>query len=235
MQVKTVENKLKSLAKIENRRRAKRRKEFKISDDTKGSNYSKLDWRDVLGMRWQVKNLQFKGHRGKCDFDPLKMQAYSYNHWQFVRMIKGKVVFNSYRYSMTTGTHQGTVASIMRRLGIKIDLEIETGNSLSNFENAALPSLYEELFVLEIAHASKNAKDRSWDISDLKKRIAKAKSLGAVITSEKMELIKQECQKNEADRLQKARKTRVKNNEQARAARELEKLNKLFDTSMVEL
>ena len=50
------------------------------------------------------------------------MNAFSYEWWRFVARINGLVVFNDYRYSVTTAKHQRKVAGILTQLGIKIDL-----------------------------------------------------------------------------------------------------------------
>lgn len=67
-------------------------------------------------------------------FDPKLIEARSYDWWVFVKVIKGKVVFNSFRYSNTTSRHQSKVRSLMRELGIKVDLEVSTRLSLNSHE-----------------------------------------------------------------------------------------------------
>lgn len=62
--------------------------------------------------------------------------AVSYDWWFFVKRVNGMVVFNSYRYSVTTSRHQSKVRQLMRELGIKIDLEVSVAEGLQN-ENAA--------------------------------------------------------------------------------------------------
>lgn len=63
-------------------------------------------------------------------FDPTKIEATSYSWWLFVKRIKGKTVFNSYRYSISTSKHQSKVRSLMRQLGIKIDRDVEIKDGL---------------------------------------------------------------------------------------------------------
>lgn len=58
-------------------------------------------------------------------FNPETKQAYSYGWWRFVDVINGKVVFNNYSYSVSTSGHQSKVRSLLRSLGIQIDLFIE--------------------------------------------------------------------------------------------------------------
>ena len=73
----------------------------------------------------------FKNSTGNVTFDPKKVEALSYNWWVFVKKIKGKVVFNDYRYSNTTSAHQYLVRTVLKDLGIKIDVEVSIADSLS--------------------------------------------------------------------------------------------------------
>lgn len=77
-------------------------------------------------------------------FDPKTIKAYSYDWWCFVKVINGKVIFNDYNYSNTTIRHQRKVRRLMRELGIKIDLIIETRSSL----NSSTP-LCDAIFLLQ--------------------------------------------------------------------------------------
>jgi hypothetical protein len=63
-------------------------------------------------------------------FYPASIEAYSYGWWKFVGVIDGLVVFNDYRYSVTTSGHQRKVASLMSELGIKIDLTLSVPDGL---------------------------------------------------------------------------------------------------------
>lgn len=67
-------------------------------------------------------------------FDPELIAAHSYDWWQFVRVIKGKVIFNKYPYSPTTRRHQGKVSRLLSELGIKVDKYVETIESLNKFD-----------------------------------------------------------------------------------------------------
>lgn len=158
-------------------------------------------WPKALGLDWQVRNQIFKGCNGKCTFDPVTMIADSYGHWPFVQLIKGKVVFNAYRYSVTTSGHQSVVRGLMARLGIKIDLEVNTGASLNSFKYCALREMYHRLFTLEIASARKNANDRSREIRETKRDIAMARKLGAVCRRAEIKSIQTRCLETETNRL----------------------------------
>ena len=68
-----------------------------------------------------------------CLFNADEVAAWSYAHWQFVRVIQGKVVFNAYRYSNTTAKHQYRVRALMESLGVRIDVVANVRESLTRF------------------------------------------------------------------------------------------------------
>jgi hypothetical protein len=56
-------------------------------------------------------------------FDPSLCEARSYAWWVFVAKVEGNVIFNNYRYSVTTSRHQAKVRSLLNDLGISIDID----------------------------------------------------------------------------------------------------------------
>lgn len=68
-------------------------------------------------------------------FNPETLEAYSYNWWAFVKKIDGVLVFNNYRYSVTTSKHQSKVRSLLNKLNINIDLEIPVLKGLQDYES----------------------------------------------------------------------------------------------------
>jgi hypothetical protein len=63
-------------------------------------------------------------------FNPNTIEAFSYRWWKFVKVIDGLVVFNKYRYSVSTAKHQAKVRQLMIELGIKVDLYVNVRESL---------------------------------------------------------------------------------------------------------
>lgn len=92
-------------------------------------------------------------------FNPETIEAFSYDWWCFVKKINGKVIFNSYKYSPTTGNHQYKVRSLLKELNIKIDFEIECPSGFqSNDFDISIDKHY------------------SAEIEELKEKIAKPRS-----------------------------------------------------------
>ncbi len=60
----------------------------------------------------------YKNSTNTVSFNPETKQAYSYR-WNFVGMLKGRLVFNDYNWSTTTSAHQSAVRDVLRELGLK--------------------------------------------------------------------------------------------------------------------
>ena len=58
-------------------------------------------------------------------FNPETCEAHSYKWWLFVAKVKNKVIFNNYRYSVSTSNHQNKVKRLLAQLGVKIDFYAE--------------------------------------------------------------------------------------------------------------
>ena len=58
------------------------------------------------------------------------LSAFSYNWWRYLRVIDDKVVFNRYKYSVTTQRHQRECMELLTEHGIAVDLFVESPKSL---------------------------------------------------------------------------------------------------------
>lgn len=68
------------------------------------------------------------------EFNPQKIQAFSYAWWKFVKVFGNHVVFNNYSYSNSTRKHQIKVRGLMHELGIKIDFVANVRDTLDKFD-----------------------------------------------------------------------------------------------------
>lgn len=145
------------------------------------------------------------------------VEATSYGWWTYVAKIKGKVVFNAYPYSHTTQNHQRNMRDLLKRLKIKIDVEVSMRQSLSNFSVYALGSLYTELARYEIDMArglkkgvysdsvQKHFDTRAEAIKAVKESIKACRQLGAKMKRSEIRRIKIELLDADKRRLEKAR------------------------------
>lgn len=184
-----------------------------------------IPWKPRLGI--------FKHQRRSIvTFDPHKMEAVSYGHWVFFKVINGKTVFNDYSYSMTTNRHQSEVQALLRQLGIKIDLTVRTRLSLHDSDalSDALKDLYirqEELYIAmkrRGARVSTN-KDRRRSLMSIKREIRALKGLGAYVTDTVQLDIQRRVVQEEAARLDSLRQiweSKARERQAKRTAKQLE-------------
>lgn len=76
----------------------------------------------------------YKNSTGTNTFNPVNSRAVSYNWWVYCTFFKGKIIFNNYKYSPTTGKHQRIV--LLEHLKKTPDLFLEfTPKSLDTQED----------------------------------------------------------------------------------------------------
>lgn len=63
-------------------------------------------------------------------FNPETCEAVSYDWWMFTKLVNGKLVFNNHSYSNSTRKHQYKVRSLLRELGLEIDLTVDAPGGL---------------------------------------------------------------------------------------------------------
>jgi len=90
------------------------------------------DWK----TKWRFAKTKNKYSRRNNVFNADTLTAYSFRWWQYVAEINGKIVFNNYSYSSSTGRHQNDMKQLLDSLGIKIDLTIEAPNGLQRLDSA---------------------------------------------------------------------------------------------------
>lgn len=183
-----------------------------------------------FGAMIRVRDCVFKAKN--VYFDPISMVATSYNWWEFVKVIKGKVVFNDFRYSNTTSRHQSKVASILRELGIKT-IDVSVAEGLQKFETHALPPLYEKMFQAEIDLKNPRRKkdNDSWKrriIRQCLKDIKTCKSLGAKMKSEDVKALRESMNKAEDKRQAEIKRRRA---ETAKMKKIVNQTGQVFDPS----
>lgn len=75
-------------------------------------------------MKYYKRLKVYKGSNVK--YIPEATEAYSYDHWLFVKKINDKIVFNWYFYSQSTRQHQYKVKSLLDQLGVEVDFTVNS-------------------------------------------------------------------------------------------------------------
>lgn len=125
-------------------------------------------------MKYFVKLGIYKA--SNVEFNPKTLSATSY-WWEFVRQVDGKVLFNTYRYSLTTARHQAKVRSLMNSLGISFE-EVAMRESLCRFENL------EQVYAAHTANLENNARLKEARRVERNKRARERRQALKALTSE---------------------------------------------------
>lgn len=186
------------------------------------------------GMKFMVRSQVFKGCNGKAMLNPINLQATSYSWWTFVTVIKNKVIFNNHNYSMTTNGHQCSVRSLMKALGIKIDVMVDTRESLSNsaWSSDALKKLQGAIMLKEYkltkqGLSKETKRNLVGEIKEGTKALKTLNKLGFKLTVKEVKALKAETIAKEEERL-------ADNREKSRAARAARKIMETANKSELE-
>jgi hypothetical protein len=90
---------------------------------------------DAFPLRFLKRRKVFVNYKESCDFDPLTGLGHSYRWYELTRVIKGKLVLNTYGYSNQTRKHVNQVDKLFQTLGLRF-IEIEAPQGLQNAEAA---------------------------------------------------------------------------------------------------
>lgn len=109
-------------------------------------------------MRGALKRRKSDGvfYSSNVTWDATKRVAKSYGWWEFVKPIGGKLVFNTYGYSMSTRRHQRKVENHISNTFTKVDEYIEAPNGLQDLESAG-DHYVERILELESAMMKKGS------------------------------------------------------------------------------
>lgn len=165
-----------------------------------------MSWGSHCGLKYSKKRARYENSTHNVTFDPATCQAHSYKWWCFVRKIKGKVVFNDYRYSSSTSGHQSAVRSLLRELNIKIDVIVSTSESLTDSLDSVVAEKYREIARLncEIARKGTRKKNNEYHAELVAKLFAEIETLkkcGAKLTKKTMSEIDAKAQATESRRV----------------------------------
>jgi hypothetical protein len=147
------------------------------------------------------------------EFDLASQNATSYGWWDLMNVQKGKVVFNTYIYSISTAKHIGNLHSIVNALGLKSVIYV---NSAVNIKNSDWIETYsrkltKEILLIETTIDRK--RNKSWYMRQLKQYKTELKKLESVfkfkLTKKDIDQIRIDVLNAEKSRLEQAREKRA--------------------------
>jgi hypothetical protein len=133
-------------------------------------------------MRYIKKRNQWESPNVTLNAD--KLEAYSYRWWKFLAKIGKKVVFNNYRYSVSTSKHQRKVLNQLDSLGIKVDLFLDFPEGIDSSGFSSSKTHYEfKIKELEAAIAKTGSRKstNAQRLDQIKYNKQKLKELAALL------------------------------------------------------
>lgn len=144
--------------------------------------------------------------------------SFSYGWWCVSKVVGDRLVFNEYRYSVTTASHQSVIRGALEALGARIALTIECPVGLQN-EYWAESAIRQHAFNVAVAeHKAKYARDASSYLTEARRQraiIERVRVLGRVTKHRTKELIQlslketsESLERKRSERLAKVRESR---------------------------
>jgi hypothetical protein len=115
-------------------------------------------------------------------FNPETLEARSYRHWAYLKMINGQLVFNNYMFSNSTAKHQSKLRQLLRELNISIDYFIESPNGLQDLNSAKeyyLNKINNNIKYMKRPRIRQTTKDKLLNLNDIYK--AKLRALRELV------------------------------------------------------
>lgn len=156
----------------------------------------------------------YKNSTGTCEFSAEESRATSYRHWCFLKLIKGKLIFNDYYYSCSTSSHQSCVRDVLKNLKMKIHFTVNQRDSLD--KGIQIDHLLEsiELNKLKLSKKGLRASTRKNLEYGLKESTKELKSIQKAlkisVSRDLLKRIKARVLKNENERLERNRSNSTK-------------------------
>lgn len=173
---------------------------------------SKLNISNISGLIYRKTLNKFTNSNGSCEFFPERMYAHSYRWYDLVKVIKGKVVLNTYNYSQSTNRHIGSVSMILKDLGIKY-ITVDAPRGLQNLDAALRHALEcEATSTVKIKYSREGKIKSSWEkrqAKELSQDLKVLASLGYKATKKMRTKALQDAENDRKDRLERQKANRL--------------------------
>lgn len=154
-----------------------------------------------MGLQFYKRLNVYKTGNANLTWCPEKQVGHSYRWYEIAKRIKGKLVLNVYKYSVTTSGHVGELHWLFKEQGLEF-VEVQAPRGLQNI-NEALPYTLEciESLKLKMTNARKTSNWDKQQLAELQTQLETLKGLGLRVTKVAL--------KNATDRALKTREIRL--------------------------
>lgn len=165
----------------------------------------------------------YKNSTGSNVFNPDKIEAWSYQWWQYVKKEGKLVIFNDYNYSQSTNQHQSATKDLMKQLKIKVDLIVFSRKGLQSNEwrEEIYEYIYKRQFLSEYKLTKKGLRKDTRETLEL--ILDECKDDFKKVAKIKNPLTKKDLKALKADTIASYERTLASNREEAKVMREKRK------------
>lgn len=189
----------------------------------------------MLTYKPRLKIYKYKA-RSVCTFNPRTLNAYSYDHWCLFKRIDGVNILNNYAYSHTTSKHIRMLRTLLRNLGIRINLEITTSVNLKDSDLSLsdwLHNVYRTIAKLKVENARKGAREqriraRKHDIETLYHQASQIVRLGGEVSKTRRQYINDSAKVSEEARLKRLKEVYALKAEERKQAKFQKNINNVL-------
>lgn len=90
---------------------------------------------NVRGLKFFKTRRTFENYKNSCGFDPATGEGHSYGWYSLSKVIKGKLVLNTYNYSSMTVKHISKFCTLFNQLGLTY-IKVNAPQGLQNLDVA---------------------------------------------------------------------------------------------------
>lgn len=157
-------------------------------------------------LKYKPRKQRFEDHSRNCDFDPNTGLGHSYRWYELTKVINGKLVLNSFRYSITTAKHINKVVFLLRELGVKYII-IDAPYGLQDLEacRIELARQFAEATV-ELKYARKK---NNWRLKGVLKKLKNARTIGLTFSNKFLKQALEQAENKREYRNEKLRHKRL--------------------------
>lgn len=170
---------------------------------------------DLLPLKFKKRARVFENYKASCGFNPANGWGHSYRWYELTKVIRGKLVLNTYNYSSCTTKH---VAQVRRLLDLlKVDyVSIEAPRGLQDLEAATLRTA--EVIARAAVENKYARKPSKYSAERAKTLLESSKAIGLKVTQARLKTALDKAEADRTARLEKQRTKRALAKQQAKAS-----------------
>lgn len=162
---------------------------------------------DALPLRYLKRRNLFVNYKESCAFDPVSGSGHSYRWYELTKVIRGKLVLNTYSYSNQTAKHVRKMESLFGLLGLK-SVSVQAPRGLQDLD--ACRDYHAKLYGEAVVSEKYARKKSRWAMSWAQKGLKACRSIGITFSASLLARAVENAEEARAERNRKARENRIR-------------------------